>query len=211
MMLVLLGTNTSVISCPSTPLIGVESGRTTSCRVLYFFQIAFNQLSKWMNKKSIYRTFSAHTKQAHNCATHLISAKKITKRKDDNHILSVSRQTASRYGKAASSSYSRFPLRLLASTISWRSLLWTSWWVDKRWSIRASALEVVSIAANVKVLLSIRALLRYDMKFDTYLIWPSSSSFDILSSSDALILAFTIQLLSEHSQRKQANTHSRCS
>ena len=59
--------------------------------------------------------------------------------------------------------------------------------------MRASALEVVSIAAKVKVLFPSDTATNH--KNDTYDIWPSNSSFDSLSSSDAAILALTTQTM----------------
>lgn len=59
---------------------------------------------------------------------------------------------ASRYGRATNSSYAISPCSALASRSSNRSFSWTSWWIESSQRVRASADDVVSIAAKVKVL-----------------------------------------------------------
>ena len=128
----------------------------------------------------------------------------------DTHSLKVSRQTASRYGKAASSSYPRFPWRFFASTISWRSLLWTSWCIDSCWSIRASIPEVVSIPAIVKVLLGSDMAVKYEIWHLRYLTDQFLSWHPILFRQTHIGPHCGAHWIN-YAEIKGEDTHSRCS
>ena len=72
---------------------------------------------------------------------------------EGTHRRNVSRHTASRYGRAESSSYGiSSPYCSMAARISARSLSWTSGCSQRRCRMRESPLDVVSAPANVKVL-----------------------------------------------------------
>ena len=72
MTLVFFGIGTSLTSRPSNPLIGVESGRTTSCRVLHIFFTTAPVLDNVYKDKTTRtekskRTSSLNKKETDNC------------------------------------------------------------------------------------------------------------------------------------------------
>lgn len=103
----------------------------------------------------------------------------------------VSRTTASKYGRAMSSSYGRSP-RVRASIISFLSLVCTAGFSARRWSIRQSALVVVPWPAITSALAKKIAL--GDVIFietNTDFICPRTSPSGRRSASSAAAFAFT--------------------
>ena len=102
---------------------------------------------------------------------------------------------ASRYGRATNSSYATSPCSAFASWSSSRSLSWTSWCFESSQRVRASAEDVVSIAAKVKELY-VDWSEGYGWRIiATHDICPRTSCSVKLSSADAFMLARTVIII----------------
>lgn len=139
-----LGTGISLIVVPSIPWIGSDSGRTVSSLALVVMSARHRE----------YMGEVAHSRLIMVTGENLgLSCQlNLNTDLDDTHKRSVSRHTASRYGKLTSSSYGISIPSGLASFNSARILSCTSWCCARRWNVRESVLDVVSVAANTRVL-----------------------------------------------------------
>ena len=176
------------ISLPSVPLIGIPRGNTISRPVLRSSEKRIREnIQGWL--LTLYGAMLLEGSWRPKTFNLNVRIRKLI-----TYSRSVSRQTASRYGRETSLSWLRSsPLfSCFASRISCRSFACTSLWRARRWKMRDRAPDVVSVAAKVRELQAgdyFQVVGKYI--FSTHVTWPRSSSSESLSSSEAFIFSLT--------------------
>ena len=172
------GTGMASISLPSVPLIGIPRGNTISRPVLRSSEKrVLENIQGWL--LTLYGVMLLEGSWRPKTFNLNVRTRKLI-----TYSRSVSRQTASRYGRETSLSWLRSsPLfSCFASRISCRSFACTSLWRARRWKMRDRAPDVVSVAAKVKELQAgdyFQVVLKFIYLFDSrnltqeFFIWKS--------------------------------------
>ena len=184
------GTGMASISLPSVPLIGTPRGNTISRPVLQSSEKRVREnIQGWL--LTLYGVMLLEGSWRPKTFNLNVRIRKLI-----TYSRSVSRQTASRYGRETSLSWLRSsPLfSCFASRISCRSFACTSLWRARRWKMRDRAPDVVSVAAKVKELQ--KQVITFKLSANlfiylTHVTWPRSSSSESLSSSEAFMFSLT--------------------